>query len=476
MVMGKFGDKMHKLIEFLSNEMPDYADELISALNTTAESVGNIRDAITDMIPTLWKQRERRKDINDYDDIDKELECIENYLKSFLSDMDSTILSNIDAKLDEIIEEEENENESNTTAVRVDYNKYLVDKTLPYKLLDDFKNTSPYAFTFDGIQYLVDSWYEITVKVCEILYNRDKNLFCEIAGNCGIRGRKNAYIAFKNEYPARTIAVKKQLLDTDIVIEQRLSANQHMIVVKRLLDKFRIPRTAIEIFLESDRKPLHGQQPIGKYLGGNAFKENISPNGLENTDDKPDIKIGKYARDFFEKYFSSKTAHYNVSSFLSKEWCHDNFGICYPLLKEVDMTIPISKQKGYNNEYGRYWVKPILNINDKYYIICSEWYPQFREKLDKWIEEQEIQISDSKINVYVLPKIKTKTCPECDNKTEKEILYVTYHTAIADINNKLFTRRCNTCEKIYIADTIFKSYTRSKDIENINVNFINQDT
>lgn len=474
--MGKFGDKMHKLIEFLSNEMPDYADELISALNTAAESVGNIRDAITDMIPTLWKQRERRKDINDYDDMDKELECIESYLKSFLSDMDSTILSNIDAKLDEIIEEEENETESSTTTVKIDYNKYLVDKTVPYKLLDDFKNTSPYAFTFDGIQYLVDSWYEITIKVCEILYKRDKDLFSDIAGNCGIKGRKNAYIAFKNEYPARTIAVKKQLLNTDIVIEQRLSANQHMIVVKRLLDKFHIPRTAIEIFLESDRKPLHGQQPIGKYINDITYKENISQHGLENTDDKPDIKIGKYAKDFFEKYFSSRTRHYNISNFLNKDWCHDKFGICYPLLKEVDMSIPISKQKGYNNEYGRYWIKPILEINDSYYILCSQWFEEFREKLDKWIEEQETQISDSKMNVYVLQKLKTKTCPKCGNRTEKEILYVTYSTSIADINNKLFTRRCNTCDKTYIADTIFRSYTKSKDIENINVNFINHDT
>lgn len=79
------------------------------------------------------------------------------------------------------------------------------------------------------------------------------------------------------------------------------------------------------------------------------------------------------------------------------------------------------------------------------------------------------------MDVYVLPKLKTKTCQKCGNKTDREILYVTYSTAIADINNKLFTRRCKTCEKIYIADTIFKSYTRSKDIENINVNFINQD-
>ena len=174
-------------------------------------------------------------------------------------------------------------------------------------------------------------------------------------------------------------------------------------------------------------------------------------------------------------YFSDSNRKYELKNFTNKYWCNDNFGICYPLLKEVDITTPISQQKGYNNDYARYWTKPILELNGKHYIICSQWFEDFRPKLDKWISEQKQKNDNPKKDVYVLPKLKTKTCPKCGNETEREILYITYSTAIADINNKLFTRRCKTCEKIYIADTIFKSYTRSKDIENINVNFINQD-
>lgn len=187
------------------------------------------------------------------------------------------------------------------------------------------------------------------------------------------------------------------------------------------------------------------------------------------------VKIGKFAREYFAKYFSNTSTQYDLKSFLNRYWCHDTFGICYPLLKEIDISMPISRQKGYNNEYARYWVKPILEINQKHYILCSEWYPQFREKLDKWIEDQKTQIPDYKMDVYILPKFKTKTCSKCGNKTEKEILYVTYHTAIADIKNQLFTRRCKSCEITYMADTIFKSYTRSKDIGDININFIKQD-
>jgi len=41
------------------------------------------------------------------------------------------------------------------------------------------------------------------------------------------------------------------------------------------------------------------------------------------------------------------------------------------------------------------------------------------------------------MDVYVLPKLKTKTCPKCGRKTEREILYVTYHTALTNIKNQL---------------------------------------
>lgn len=53
------------------------------------------------------------------------------------------------------------------------------------------------------------------------------------------------------------------------------------------------------------------------------------------------------------------------------------------------MDKAISDQKNYNNEYGRYWIKPILEINGKHYIICSQWFKSFQEKLNTWIEKNE---------------------------------------------------------------------------------------
>lgn len=154
---------------------------------------------------------------------------------------------------------------------------------------------------------------------------------------------------------------------------------------------------------------------------------------------------------------------------MNKYWCNDKFGICYPLLKEVDMSIPISQQKGYNNEYGRYWTKPVLAINGRHYIICSQWFKGFQEKLDKWIENQEL-----KQEIYVLPKPMRKTCPKCENVLIKNPLPVVYHTDVADINNMLPTQMCGKCKLYFLSEGIFGSYTRSKNLESISVKFIKE--
>lgn len=139
-------------------------------------------------------------------------------------------------------------------------------------------------------------------------------------------------------------------------------------------------------------------------------------------------------------------------------------GICYPLLKKIDLSIPISQQKGYNNTYARYWTKPILKINGKHYILCSQWSKELRKYLYKWVCN-----NNSKKNKYVLQKPMRKTCPKCNNILMQDPLFVTYHT---DIKNKLLTRKCENYNTYYISEGIFNSWTKNKNTESISVNFI----
>ncbi len=516
--------------EVLQKEVPTRIDELISSLNTCASNINAIR-------ALLSSKAQKYDKLDQFDEAmqvmraNKEMLQIENYLNALISNLDNSVPMELTEELDEniedvdvtlmdedIVEEDEESVEEELADEKTDYSQYLVDQSIPYKLTEDFKNTSPCAFSFEDEKYLVDNWYEITIKVCEILYKKNSRLFNDIVGSCAIKGRKNAYIAFENEYPAKSIGVPKPLLDTDIVVEQRLSANQHMIVVKRLLDKYRIPRTAINIYLESDRKPKHGQIPIGKFLNG-EFNKKLSNEGEYKSVDSPEKKIGKYVRDYFSVYFADKTKEYDITNFLNKYWCNEHLGICYPLLKEIDETKPVSEQKNYNNEYARYWIKPILEINGKKYIMCSQWFKGFQEKFDKWVESESIVFPKKKLlgkhqrkkenclnydfkknqcmctqsgmftmpcsnvnscehysehSICVVPTIvkKSKKCPCCRGKIAMEVIPCTYQKENGMIvRHSLQTYRCENCQRNYMAKTVFDMYVSNKDMDKLDINF-----
>lgn len=113
-----------------------------------------------------------------------------------------------------------------------------------------------------------------------------------------------------------------------------------------------------------------------------------------------------------------------------------------------------------------------MEINQKHYIICSEWYPQFREKLDKWIKEQETQVSDSKIDVYVLPKHNIKTCKKCDKKTLAEHLLLTYYKGEASFQKEFHIHKCENCNLIFMSEGTYNLYSNSSDTLDPNINFI----
>ena len=71
---------------------------------------------------------------------------------------------------------------------------------------------------------------------------------------------------------------------------------------------------------------------------------------------------------------------------MSKEWCNRVFRLSYPLLKKVDIAIPISEQFHFDNpNYNRYYKKPMIYQNGEIYILCSQWFEYQRECLESWI-------------------------------------------------------------------------------------------
>lgn len=510
---------MENVWDILQKEVPTRIGELTSSLNACVNNITAIR-ALLSSKAQEYNKLDQLDETKQVMNANREMLQIESYLYSIIGNLNNLEKVGSTQIISDIEEDNEDAVEEEIADEKTDYTQYLVNKTVAYKLTEDFKNTSPYAFSFDGEKYLVDNWYEITIKVCEILYKKNQKLFRDIVGSCAVKGRKNPYIAFDDDYSANSIGVPRILLDTNIIVEQRLNANQHMKVVKRLLDEFRIPRTAISIYLESDRKSKHGQIPIGKYLNGNNefYKKELSSGECESkSNDSTEKKIGEYVRGYFTVYFADKTKKYDITNFLNRNWCNEHLGICYPLLKEIDETKPVSEQKNYNTEYARYWIKPIFEINGRKYIMCSQWYEGFREKFDKWVEsvslyqektmgkhqrkmENCLNYDDKKnqcmctqsgmftmpcnsmnsceyyseFSIYVLPTIvKTnKKCPCCRGKIKMEIIPCTYQKKNGLIvHNKLQTYRCENCERNYMAKTVFDMYVSNKDMDKLDVNF-----
>lgn len=80
--------------------------------------------------------------------------------------------------------------------------------------------------------------------------------------------------------------------------------------------------------------------------------------------------------------------------------------------------------------------------------------------------------------LHIIPKqyCKKRYCPYCNGSLEKELVYCTYRPDDeTEIHNKLISYRCEKCDINYVADTVYKGYTHSKNLEDLNVTFVKED-
>ena len=152
--------------------------------------------------------------------------------------------------------------------------------------------------------------------------------------------------------------------------------------------------------------------------------------------------------------------------------------------------------------------------------MCSQWFKGFQEKFDKWVESESVTFppimptekrerqkesctnydfkknqcmctdsvvftqqcenigsceyyKEKRFPIYIVPKYvnKSKKCPCCNNGTKKEFVVCTYLTDDREVKNKLLTYRCDVCDRNYIADSLYSNYTKSKDVNRLDVVF-----
>ncbi len=307
----------------------------------------------------------------------------------------------------------------------------------------DLKNDKPSCFLFNGVFYPSDSWRNLLLTVCEILYSLNSELFCSFVNDKSMQGKKRTYFTYnKKNISGRYEKIKK----SPVFVEINFSAKDILILIDKMLKKFEAPENSARIITKNKREIL-----CPKY-------ENKKDNGKES------IKIGQIAKNFFADYFSKPFNWYMVENFLNKDWCHDTFGINYPFLKKIDRNIPVAQQKNYNNEYGRYWVKPILSIYNNDYIMCSQWFDTFRDKLIKWQNDYNNRINNFPIfEVIDQKKYSQNSCLKCNTDLGKQsFCKIKVSESEGKLSEKLIPYKlCKECKTKYMGYSLYNTFTKN---------------
>ena len=521
---------MENVWDVLQKEVPTRIDELSLSLNACVTNITAIRALLSSKAQKYDKLDQLDEEMQVIR-ANKELLQIENYLNGVienlngsnaqksieLSDEEATEVE--EATTDEyIIEEDEDFDEEESVDEKTDYSQYLVDNTIAYPVSKNLENTTPYSFSFFGETYRVSNYLQMWVKLCELLYDRNKQIFEKIAVTHSLAGRKKAYIVFKGDVIAKNIIKPIPFLDTDIILETNTSTIQKSSIILKMLSIYKISDSAIKVYLESDRRPKHGQRPIGKYINPEYdYTTEVDVTAFK-TDAKPEIKISHLAYSYFSEYFKETNRRYDIAKFLDEKWCFDVLGISCPLLKEIDVNKDLKEQTIYGDKnYPSYAQNPKYFINGKTYLICMRWYEMYRDKLEKWIaENKQVSVQEKKRirencihfdfkknicgcldnvlfnqtcghvdscryyleqEVYILPKqiAKDKMCPCCGIKCNNEMLEITYtknQISALMVINRLATLRCDYCKKSFINEDVFKVYAKNKSLDDINTKFV----
>ena len=80
-------------------------------------------------------------------------------------------------------------------------------------------------------------------------------------------------------------------------------------------------------------------------------------------------------------------------------------------------------------------------------------------------EKEEIYVVSAQVQ-------KNRKCTNCKSKTNRQILDILYQNGENCIKNKLGVYVCARCGRKHLVETLYKTYTSKKNIENISVKFI----
>ena len=230
-------------MEFLYKEVPSNAGDLNNSLKETLEIIERTRAALASKVTRLFQDGE--SEFDSFTKVNKQLADIEIYLKNLI----------INGQMESFVSPK-NEIESiknQTISDKTDYDAYKVDDKKPHYLYEDFTNKRPVAFSLDGKRYPVRDWNKLLIMVSEILYKKNPELFQSFIDDATMQGRTRTY--FSNTPDG--IVDPKKINGTNIYIMTHNNGRGTCGIIERMIERYDIPVTGMEIFLRADYSPLH---------------------------------------------------------------------------------------------------------------------------------------------------------------------------------------------------------------------------
>ena len=230
---------MSNLIDFLQEEIPSNAKDLSNSISTILDIIERNRNALASKVTKLYLDG-KHDEMETFKEANKQLMELENYLKN---------LGNLSDKHENSISSKDNadRNEINTITDKPNYSNRKTDDTVPHNLDEDFTNKHPEYFVLEGKRYFVRNWNRLLILVCEILSSRNPELFQSFPEDESMQGRKRQYFSrTPMKYPCKKIG------GTNIYVCTNNNGNGNCSIVVKILEKYNIPTTSLEIFLKAD--------------------------------------------------------------------------------------------------------------------------------------------------------------------------------------------------------------------------------
>jgi hypothetical protein len=222
---------INNLFKAIEEELPEKHEELI-------ESLEIFKATLNDTIDSLQKKIDYKIKNRNFEDSEKIFQIAKDCNK-------------LEQKIDNIYNYSKENKFKNPKYIN--YEEYGVNNKIEHSIHENFKYKRPYGFRINAKNIIeVNSWQEMLIKTCEILYEVDKEKFLDLENRNHMNGKKRKYFTRNQDI----LRVPGSINDT-VYVELNQSSNSIIKIIKKLLKEFDYNFNEFKIHLRADYTELN---------------------------------------------------------------------------------------------------------------------------------------------------------------------------------------------------------------------------